>query len=72
VEFVRSTKIILDGVAGFMKRTVTRFGTGAKVDCPKEYLGKEVYLVVIDDESSGSTGEAGKIRAGKQRSQKEV
>ncbi|MGC8982123.1 MAG: DUF2080 family transposase-associated protein [Minisyncoccia bacterium] len=22
------------------------FGNGAKVDCPKEYIGKEVYLVI--------------------------
>ena len=27
-------------------KTVTRFGTGAKVDCPKEYLGRKVYLII--------------------------
>ncbi|MBU1976528.1 MAG: DUF2080 family transposase-associated protein, partial [Nanoarchaeota archaeon] len=25
---------------------VTKFGTGAKVDCPKEYLGRKVYLLI--------------------------
>ncbi len=36
-----------------MERTVTKFGSGAKVDCPKEYLGKKVYLIIKkDDESS--------------------
>ncbi len=55
VEFVRSTKMVLDGVVGFMKRTVTKFGTGAKVGCPKEYLGKKVYLVVVEEEPSEST-----------------
>ncbi|RLI86261.1 MAG: hypothetical protein DRO76_04205 [Candidatus Altiarchaeales archaeon] len=24
---------------GFIEKRVTPFGTGAKVDCPKEYLG---------------------------------
>ena len=25
-------------------------GTGAKIDCPKIYLGKEVYVVILEDE----------------------
>jgi putative transposon-encoded protein len=29
-----------------IEKTVTKFGTGAKVDCPKEYLGRKVYLVI--------------------------
>ena len=29
-----------------IEKTVTNFGTGAKVDCPKEYLGRKVYLIV--------------------------
>jgi putative transposon-encoded protein len=33
-------------VIGFLEKHVTKFGTGAKVDCPKEYLGRRVYLVV--------------------------
>ncbi|MCG2717798.1 MAG: DUF2080 family transposase-associated protein [Nanoarchaeota archaeon] len=32
-----------------MRRKVTKFGTGAKVDCPKEYLGKDVYLIIVED-----------------------
>jgi len=38
----------LNNIKGFLKRKVTKFGTGAKVDCPKEYLGREVYLVIIE------------------------
>ena len=37
---------LTDEVIGFFERRVTRFGNGAKVDCPKEFLGKRVYLVV--------------------------
>ena len=41
---------LTDEVIGFFERRVTRFGNGAKVDCPKEFLGKRVYLVVCQDE----------------------
>lgn len=44
----KKSRITLDGIAGFLKRKVTAFGTGAKVDCPKEYLGKAVYLVILE------------------------
>ena len=45
----KKTKLSLEGIVGFLKRKVTSFGTGAKVDCPKEYLGKEVYLIILED-----------------------
>jgi putative transposon-encoded protein len=38
-----------DEIIGFMEKRVTPFGTGAKVDCPKEYIGKRVYLIVCKD-----------------------
>jgi len=40
------TEVRVSGIEGFIKKTVTAFGNGAKVDCPKEYLGKEVYLII--------------------------
>lgn len=43
-----TTELKVSNIRGFMKRTVTKFGTGAKVDCPKEYLGQDVYLVIMD------------------------
>jgi len=43
------TTLHLKNIRGFLRRKVTPFGTGAKVDCPKEYLGKDVYLVIVDD-----------------------
>jgi putative transposon-encoded protein len=41
------TEITLKNIKGVIKRKVTKFGTSAKVDCPKEYLGRDVYLVII-------------------------
>ena len=42
------TELKVKNIRGFLKRKVTPFGTSAKVDCPKEYLGKDVYLVVVE------------------------
>ena len=36
-------------LVGYMEREVTRYGSGAKVNCPKEYLGKKALLVVLKD-----------------------
>jgi putative transposon-encoded protein len=44
------TELKITGILGFMRRKVTKFGTGAKVNCPKEYLGKTVYLVICKEE----------------------
>jgi putative transposon-encoded protein len=41
------THLELDGIQGFIIRKVTKFGNSAKVDCPKEYLGRTVYLVIV-------------------------
>ena len=42
-------KLILTDIKGFVKRKVTKFGNSAKVSCPKEYLGKSVYLVIVKE-----------------------
>lgn len=49
VELTESTTLKVTGIEGFLMKKVTPFGTGAKVDCPKEYLGKTVYLVICKE-----------------------
>ena len=66
VDFQTVTEIKVAGVVGFMKRQVTAYGTGAKVTCPKEYLGKTVYLIVTDEHYKPREG-----RSGGQRSQQQ-
>ena len=51
VEFVPKKKLIIENIAGFIKKKVTKFGDGAKVDCPKRYLNQDVYIVIIDDKN---------------------
>jgi len=40
--------VIREKVTGYFKKRVTKFGNGAKVDCPKEFIGKEVYVMVCE------------------------
>jgi putative transposon-encoded protein len=49
IVFEPATEIKVTGIIGFLKRKVTAYGTGAKVTCPKEYLGKTVYLVITNE-----------------------
>ncbi len=49
IEIDQGKLVLTEGVIGFFQKTVTRFGTGAKIDCPKEYLNKTVYVVVCED-----------------------
>lgn len=50
IEINKGKLLLTEDVIGFFQKTVTKFGTGAKVDCPKEYLGKTVYLVICKNE----------------------
>ena len=56
------TKLKIEGIRGFIKRKVTPFGTSAKVDCPKEYLGHDVYLVILENETNKSNRRVSKIK----------
>lgn len=51
VNIEKKTRLVIEGINGFIIRQVTPFGTSAKVSCPKEYLGNKVYLVFVKNES---------------------
>ena len=51
VKFNENTEIIIKNIRGFMKRKVVVSGTSAKVNCPKEYLGCDAILVILENES---------------------
>lgn len=44
-----SNEIHVKNIKGFFERTINKFGTGAKIDAPKEYLGKKVVVLVRND-----------------------
>jgi len=55
-KFLRKVNIKVDNeitvrnIQAYMERTVKKFGSGAKVDCPKEFLGKKAFLTIKKDE----------------------
>lgn len=38
-----------NNIIGFYQKKVTKFGTGAKVDCTREYIGKTAYVIICDE-----------------------
>ena len=50
VEFYGKTELKIKHIKGFMKRKVVVSGTSAKINVPKEYLGYETYLVILEKE----------------------
>jgi putative transposon-encoded protein len=45
-----SNRLVMTGIRGYFEKTVTKFGNGAKVDAPKEHIGKKVIVIVYDSE----------------------
>jgi putative transposon-encoded protein len=47
IEIKKGTLILKDkDIEGFLERVVTPFGTSAKADVPKKYIGRRVYVIV--------------------------
>lgn len=42
----RALELVDNQIETLFEKTVTKFGSGAKIDCPKEHLGKQVYVIV--------------------------
>ena len=44
-----TNNISVKNIKAYFEHSVTKFGTGAKIDCPKEYLSKKVVVLVCED-----------------------
>jgi len=49
VEFHKQTELKVNNIKGFMKRKVVISGTSAKINVPKEYLGYDTYLIILEN-----------------------
>jgi len=44
---IKNKKLELkDNLEVIFEKQVTKFGSGAKIDCPKRYLNRKVYVLV--------------------------
>jgi len=46
IKFTVVNEVKVKNMKAYFEKKVTKFGTGAKIDAPKEYLGKEVIVIV--------------------------
>lgn len=47
IELKKEDLILKDGeIEGFLERVVTPFGTSAKADVPRKYIGRRVYVII--------------------------
>jgi len=49
VNIVNKTTLTLKGIKCFLEREVKPFGTSGRIDFPKEFIGKKVYVIVADE-----------------------
>jgi putative transposon-encoded protein len=40
---------IEDKISLVYEKVITKFGTGAKIDAPKEFIGKKVYVMIQEE-----------------------
>ena len=49
VNIVEKLTLTLKNIRGFLERIVKPFGTSARIDFPKEFIGRKVYVVILDE-----------------------
>lgn len=42
-----ANEITVKNIKAYFEKSVTKFGNGAKIDAPKEHLGRKVIVLVI-------------------------
>jgi putative transposon-encoded protein len=47
IKLIEKKLELSDEVEVFYEKTVTQFGTSAKVDAPKKYIGKRAYVIIL-------------------------
>ncbi len=48
-EFKKDAFTFQTEVKFFFEKKITKFGNGAKIDAPKEHIGKKVIVLVIEE-----------------------
>jgi putative transposon-encoded protein len=43
------TELKLKGIKCFLEREVKPFGTSGRIDFPKEFIGRKVYVIIADE-----------------------
>jgi len=46
IELKKEDLTLKDKIEGFLERTVSPLGNSGKVDCPKRFIGRRVYILI--------------------------
>ena len=47
IELLNKKLKLSDDVEVFYEKVITPFGTSAKVDAPRKYIGKRAYVIIL-------------------------
>ena len=50
IELIKGNLKLKDKIEGFLEREVKKFGNSGKIDCPKKFIGRRVYVLISYDE----------------------
>ncbi len=54
IELKKEELVLKDsGIEGFLERVVSPFGTSAKADVPRKYIGRRVYVIITKSVAEG-------------------
>jgi len=48
VKIINKSSLTLKGIRCFLERVVKPFGTSGRIDFPKKFIGKKVYVIVTN------------------------
>ena len=48
-KLTKQTSLTVNDIKGFFEGKVTPIGNGAKIGCPKEYIGQRVYVIILNE-----------------------
>ena len=49
VEIKKGNLLLKDKILGFIEGEVMSHGTSGRVSCPKRYIGKKAYIIIVED-----------------------
>jgi putative transposon-encoded protein len=49
VEIIKENMTLTDDVEVVYEKIVTKFGSSAKIDAQKKYIGKRAYVIILKD-----------------------
>ena len=52
IELKKENLTLKDKIEGFLERTVSSLGSSGKVDCPKRFIGRRVYILISKEHGS--------------------